>query len=75
MTGALPNTIAPEFQRLRAADLAAEQRYYEAVEKSDLPAIRRAADDWIKAGDAVTEFSAFTTAPMTMSADRRSASS
>jgi hypothetical protein len=74
MPDALPDAIAAENQRLRAADLAAEQRYYEAVEKSDISAMRRAADAWIKAGDAVTEYSAFTTTPMAEKTDRRSSS-
>jgi hypothetical protein len=47
--------IADEVERLRAAELDAKQRYYETVEESDLSATRRAAADWIRAGDALAE--------------------
>jgi hypothetical protein len=49
-------TLRDEGERLKAAELAAEQRYYGAVENSDLSAMRVAADDWIRAGDALSEY-------------------
>ena len=45
-----------EFERLRAAELEAEQRYYEAVEKSELAAKREAASVWLRAGDALNDY-------------------
>jgi len=48
-------TTADEVEHLRAAELDAKQRYYEAVEESELSAIRDAARAWIRAGDALTE--------------------
>jgi hypothetical protein len=49
-------TVADEVERLRAAVLEAQRRYYEAVEEPNLSATRDAAGDWIKAGDALAEF-------------------
>jgi hypothetical protein len=63
-----------EAERLKAVEREAQQRYYEAVETSDLSSMRRAADAWIKAGDAVTEYSWGTTTPTTIAAGRRSSS-
>jgi hypothetical protein len=48
--------INDEVERLKAAELEAEQRYYEAVEKSELDAKRYAANAWIRAGDALNEY-------------------
>jgi hypothetical protein len=48
--------IADEIERLRAAELEAEQQYYEAVEKSELAAKKHAASVWIRAGDALNEY-------------------
>ncbi len=49
-------TIADEGERLSAAVLEAQRRYYEAVEEPNLSATRDAAGDWIRAGDALAEF-------------------
>jgi hypothetical protein len=52
----MPKTAADEADRLRAAELDAKHRYYEAVEESDLTATREAARNWIKAGDSLAAY-------------------
>ena len=47
--------MVDEVERLRAAELDAKHRYYEAVEESDLSATREAARAWIRAGDVLAE--------------------
>jgi hypothetical protein len=44
----LDSTPAEEVERLKAAELAAEQPYNEAMKRSDMSAARIAADDWLK---------------------------
>ena len=56
MLDEFPTTSAGEAERLRAAELEAQQRYYEVVEETDVSAMRAAADAWIRAGDALSEF-------------------
>lgn len=48
-------TIAEEVEPLRAAELDAKHRYYEAVDESNLSVTREAAGNWIRAGDALAE--------------------
>jgi hypothetical protein len=50
------NSTPEEVERLRSAELAAQQRYDEAMKRSDMSAARIAADDWLKASDALTEY-------------------
>lgn len=49
-------TSANEMERLKAAELAAERRYFQAMERADMPAARVAADLWLKASDAYTDY-------------------
>jgi hypothetical protein len=49
-------TTAEEVERLKAAELEAEQCHGEAMNRGDLAAARIAADDWIKASDALTAY-------------------
>jgi hypothetical protein len=49
-------TTADEVDRLKAAEVEAERRHAEAMQRGDLSAARIAADDWIKASDALTEY-------------------
>jgi len=49
-------STAEEVERLKAAELEAEKRHGEAMNRGDLPAARIAAVDWIKACDALTEY-------------------
>jgi hypothetical protein len=49
-------TTADEFERLRAAELEAERRYYEAMEYSRVSAARKAADDWLRATNALAYY-------------------
>jgi len=50
------STTAAEVDRLRAAELEAEKYHREAMNRGDLQAARIAADEWIKASDALTEY-------------------
>ncbi len=49
-------TTADEVERLKAAESAAEQRHAEAMRCGDLVAARSAAEDWVKACDALTAY-------------------
>jgi hypothetical protein len=49
-------TIADEAGRLTAADLAAEQRYHVAMKSGDMMAAREAADEWMRAADALNDY-------------------
>jgi hypothetical protein len=49
-------TTADEVDRLRAAEFAAEQRHAQAMRQGDLVAARSAAEDWIRACDALTAY-------------------
>jgi hypothetical protein len=49
-------TIADEVKRLRSAELAAEKRYFEATKRSELSAMRIAAENWLRAADALTDY-------------------
>ena len=49
-------TIADEAGRLAAADLAAEQRYHAAMKSGDISAAREAADEWMRAADALNDY-------------------
>jgi hypothetical protein len=62
--------IADGAELLRAAELEARRQYYEAVEKSDLSATRAAADEWIRAGDALNEYVAKSAPPVVLAADQ-----
>jgi hypothetical protein len=46
---------AGEIRQLRSAELEAEQRYDEAIKRSDYAAAARASIAWKKAADALTE--------------------
>jgi hypothetical protein len=66
-------TTSPDaVERLRAAELEARRRYYEAVEQSDLSATRAAADGWIRAGDALNEYLAKAATPLVVAAEQAS---
>ena len=52
----LDETTVGEAERLRAAELKAQQRYYKVVEETDVSEMRVAADAWIRAGDALSDF-------------------
>ncbi len=47
---------AGELERLTAAEADAELRYVDAVKRSDSSEMQRAADEWKKAANAVTDF-------------------
>jgi hypothetical protein len=64
--------MADGAERLRAAELEARRRYYEAVEQSDLSATRAAADAWIRAGDELNEYLAKSATPLVVEAERAS---
>ncbi len=49
-------TIADEVERLRAAELEAERRYFQAIEFADMAAARNAANCWLSAADAFAVF-------------------
>jgi hypothetical protein len=49
-------TIADELERLKAAECEAGTRYGKAMSRGDKKAARIAADNWIKASDALTEY-------------------
>jgi hypothetical protein len=49
-------TTADEVEHLRAAEFQAEQRYLDAMMSSDLSAARDAAESWMNAADALTEY-------------------
>jgi hypothetical protein len=49
-------TTAEETERLRIEESVAQQRYEEAIKRSDMAAARNAADDWFKAADAFIEY-------------------
>jgi hypothetical protein len=49
-------TTAEEVERLRNAELEAERRHAEAMTLGDLTGVRVAADDWLKASDALTGY-------------------
>ncbi|MEJ0007330.1 MAG: hypothetical protein WDM77_13430 [Steroidobacteraceae bacterium] len=48
--------IKDEVERLRAAELEAERRYFQAMEFADMAAARWAADNWLTAADALADF-------------------
>jgi len=55
--GAIVNkTTAEEVERLKNAEFEAERRHGEAMTNGDLTGARAAANDWIKASDALTEY-------------------
>jgi hypothetical protein len=55
--GAIVNTTAAEeVERLKNAEFEAERRHGEAMTHGDLTGARVAADDWIRAADALTEY-------------------
>jgi hypothetical protein len=56
MVATVIHTIVNEVGRLTAADLAAAQRYDEAMKSGDMSAARIAADEWMKAADALTDY-------------------
>jgi hypothetical protein len=49
-------TSAEEVERLKTAELEAEQRHAQALNRGDLSAARIAAADWVKACNALTEY-------------------
>jgi hypothetical protein len=49
-------STAEEVARLKAAELEAEKRHEAAMHRGDFAAARIAADDWIEACDALTEY-------------------
>ncbi len=49
-------TTAEEIGRLRAVEIAAEQRYCEAVKNSNLTGARIAAAEWRTAANALTQY-------------------
>ena len=56
MVATVIHTIVDEIGRLTAADLVAAQRYDEALKSGDMSAARIAADEWMKAADALTDY-------------------
>ena len=50
------STTADEVERLKTAELEAELRHAEAIKRGDLAAARSAADAWIRAANALTEY-------------------
>jgi hypothetical protein len=50
------STTADEVERLMAAELDAERDYHEAMKRGDTSEARRAAETWINAADALTEY-------------------
>jgi len=56
MVATVIHAIAVEVERLAAADLAAAQRYDEAMKSGDMSAARIAADEWMKAADALADY-------------------
>jgi hypothetical protein len=56
MVATVIHAIVDEIGRLTAADLAAEQRYHAAMKSGDMSAARDAADEWMRAADALTDY-------------------
>ena len=56
MAATVIHAIAVEVERLTAADLEAAQRYDEAMKSGDMSAARIAANEWMKAADALTDY-------------------
>jgi hypothetical protein len=52
----MDTSIADEIERLRTAELEAEQRYFDAMKREDLPTARAAAVVWSRAADALTAY-------------------
>jgi hypothetical protein len=49
-------TTSDEVERLKAAQLEAEQRYVDAMERGDLSEARKVAVEWRTASNALTEY-------------------
>lgn len=56
MVATVIHAVVNEVARLTAADLAAAQRYDEAMKNGDISAARIAVDEWMKAADALTDY-------------------
>ena len=56
MVATVIHAVVDEIGRLTAADLAAAQHYDEALKSGDMSAARIAADEWMKAADALTDY-------------------
>ena len=51
-------TTADEVERLRHAEFDAERRHIAALKRGDLRAVRHSADNWTKASNAFTKYTA-----------------
>ncbi|MEJ0009041.1 MAG: hypothetical protein WDM77_22420 [Steroidobacteraceae bacterium] len=56
MVPTIVHTLTDELRRLTAADLAAEELYQEAMRSGDMSAARVAADELIRAADALADY-------------------
>ncbi len=56
MIGIVIHTMIDDVERLTSADLAAEQRFQVAMKRGDMSAARDAADEWMRAADALADY-------------------